>query len=130
MTPRFAGGDGGHCRLLDAESFGDDPLTEASVEKRPDFNDLFRAEHVRAALFTDGLATLTDAIGDVVCLGSEEHVRWVDAGAVVAGMTDGESGRYWPVGEFPREAVRPRAPVVQHEFPVASGYAIGGPVPA
>jgi hypothetical protein len=49
--------------------------------------------------------TFPHHVGSVVAWGSKKQVIWVDAGRHVAGMANKHAFWYWPVFQFPRDAV-------------------------
>jgi hypothetical protein len=91
----------------------------AGANTGDDFANLIICQFGPTYLFPSVLPTLGYHISTVVCMGAEEKMIYVDAGSVVAIMTDAQTGGYRPIYSFPSESVGQLSPPPRPQISVS-----------
>lgn len=146
MPPRLPKGDMPDVLVRHAKTLGYGSAREAVRIKPTNLADRFIGElgcscagptnvtigvKSRAVPVPSRRATSLGHISQVVRVGAQSQVNWVDARRVVALVADAQPLGYRAVGQFPTEAVGPASYAgADHKAPVAESAPAAGPQPA
>jgi hypothetical protein len=130
MTPRFSAPRVSNRCSRDAELYGD-LLMRAGRAANP--SDLFVGQLGAPLLFAACPTAFPNFVRDVIGMGAKEQMGRIDAGPVIARVTNAHPIWDLAVRYFPCGAVRPNLPVIRtftSDFSVAGGPNVSRPRPA